>query len=54
MSEHPRRTADGRAIHASAHEAVPGGRSPAPSRPGGGTPAGGRCAGGAIPARRRR
>ncbi|MGD1034678.1 MAG: nucleotide exchange factor GrpE [Candidatus Dormibacteria bacterium] len=37
MTERPRRTADGRAIHASAHEAVPGGSSHGPGpRPGGG------------------
>ena len=37
MSEHPRRTADGRAIHASSHPAVPGDRSSGPGRPAGGT-----------------
>ena len=47
MSEHPRRTADGRAIHASAHEAVPGESEPGPGpRPAGGMlPARGRCPG---------
>ena len=40
MSEHPRRSADGRAIHASAHEGVPGERStgPGPGRPAGRRP----------------
>ena len=38
MSEHPRRTAGGRAIHASAHQALPGERSAGPGRPAGGTP----------------
>ncbi len=40
MTEHPRRTADGRAIHASSHQAVPGGRSSGPGGPAGGPAAG--------------